>query len=186
MAKNNFPVVYYKTAMSQNVDSLNRVAVSKTTVYNGSLVTLGAMGTDAAKNMGYVFPATLTSVDDGNVNDVWMVRAPEVSKEVCGNLYDDPREFSIPAGTTFDIIRLMPGDIIHISGTAFGDNIKPSSTIKYCYADTNGEWTASSITADVTSFVARYQGTEAIVIGQDYLPAYILEVVKNPEPTISE
>lgn len=47
MAKNNFPVVYYKTAMSQNVDSLNRVAVSETTVYNGSLVTLGTMSTGA-------------------------------------------------------------------------------------------------------------------------------------------
>lgn len=117
MAKNNFPVVYYKTAMSQNVDSLNRVAVSETTVYNGSLVTLGTMGTGAAQGMGYVFPATLTSVTDGNVNDVWMVRGPEVSKEVCGNLYDDPREFSIPAGTPFDIIRLMPGDIIHVSET---------------------------------------------------------------------
>ena len=73
MAKNNFPVVYYKTAMSQNVDSLNRVAVSKTTVYNGSLVTLGTMGTDAAQGMGYVFPATLTSDTKGNVSDVWMV-----------------------------------------------------------------------------------------------------------------
>ena len=52
MAKNNFPVVYYKTAMSQNVDSLNRVAVSDTTVYNGSLVTLGTMGTGAAQGMG--------------------------------------------------------------------------------------------------------------------------------------
>ena len=37
----------------------------------------------------------------------------------------------------------------------------------------------------VTGFVAQYQGTEAIVIGQDYLPAHILEVVKNPEATIS-
>lgn len=183
MTKNNFPVVYYKTAMSQNVDSLNRVAVSKTTVYNGSLVTLGTMGTDVAQGMGYVFPATLTSVTDGNVNDVWMVRGPEVSKEVCGNLYDDPREFSIPAGTPFDIIRLMPGDIIHVSETTFGNNIKPSSINKYGYADANGEWQAASIA--VTGFVAQYQSTEAIVIGQDYLPAYILEVIKNPEATIS-
>lgn len=185
MAKNNFPVVYYKTAMSQNVDSLNRVAVSETTVYNGSLVTLGTMGTGAAQGMGYVFPATLTSVINGNVNDVWMVRGPEVSKEVCGNLYDDPREFSIPAGTPFDIIRLMPGDIIHVSETTFGGNTKPSSTNKYGYADDNGEWQAASTATAVTGFVAQYQGTEAIVIGQDYLPAHILEVVKNPEATIS-
>ena len=52
MAKNNFPVVYYKTAMSQNVDSLNRVAVSKTTVYNGSLVTLGTMS--AYRGISYI------------------------------------------------------------------------------------------------------------------------------------
>ena len=36
---------------------------------------------DSLQPVLHVFPATLTSVTDGNVNDVWMVRGPEVSKE---------------------------------------------------------------------------------------------------------
>lgn len=52
-------------------------------------------GTGAAQGMGYVFPAT-ASVTDVNVNDVWMVRGPEVSKEVCVSMFQEACDLLFP------------------------------------------------------------------------------------------
>lgn len=188
MATYNNPVAYGKAYAAQNIDALNRTAVCAegTTVYNGTLVTLDTMNTAAAEGMNYVFPATPVSATTGNTNDIWMVRAPEVPMDVAANLYDDPRAFSVEGGRTFDIIRLMPHDIIHLSEMNFGSNTKPDATTnKYVYSDQNGEWQAASTAAAITGMVGILQSIEPIVVGQDMVSGYIIEIVKNPEATLA-
>lgn len=182
------PIAYGKRYMAQNVDSLTRVAVcaSGTTVYNGTLVTLDGMNTGNSANMGYVFNATPVSQTNGNTNDVWMVRAPEVPKDVCGNLYDDPRAFEVAGGVPFDIIRLMPNDIIHVSDTAFGDNTKPdASTNVWVYSDQNGEFQAASTASGITGLVLKYVSSEPIVVGQEMVSGFVLQVIQNPTMTLA-
>ena len=182
MATFKNPIAYGKRYAAQNIDALNRVGVcaAGTTVYNGTLVTLGVMNTEAAKGMNYVFPATPVATSDGTAKDVWMVRAPEVPMDVCGNLYDDPRAFSVEGGRPFDMIRPMPGDIIHLSDAAFGANTKPDAvTNKFVYSDTDGEWQAAA-NGTGKGFVAKLQAIEAIPVGQEFVTGYVLEVVQNP------
>lgn len=181
------PIAYGKRYAAQNVDSLNRVAVcaTGTTVYNGTLVTLSGMNTGNSAGMGYVFNATPVTATNGNTNDVWMVRAPEVPMDVCGNLYDDPRAFSVEGGRPFDIIRLMPGDIIHVSDAAFGANTQPGSGNTWVYSDENGQFQAASTASGITGLVLSYVSTEAIPVGQDFVTGYVLEVVQNPTATLS-
>lgn len=181
----NNPIAYYMAARSQNVDSLNRTAVSTTTVYNGSLVTLAEMNTGAAAGMNYVFPATLTAATDGNVANVWMVRAPEVPMDVCGNLYDDPRAFSVEAGRPFDVIRPEVGDIVKLSAAAFGANTQPSTANKYVFCDENGEWQAAASAAGKTGLVGKFQMNEAFVVGQESVPGFIIEIIQNPTETLA-
>lgn len=181
----NNPIAYGKSYAAQNVDAFTHTAVSTTTVYNGSLVTLGQIGTGAAEGMGYVYPATLTAATTGNTNDVWMVRAPEVPMDVCGNLYDDPRAFEIPAGRPFDVIKLVPGDVIQLSNTAFGSNTVASATAGYAYSDENGQWQAANTAAAVTGMVAKFQLAEPIVVGQEYVPGVVVEIIQNPTATLA-
>lgn len=179
------PIAYGKRYAAQNVDALNRVAVcaTGTTVYNGTLVTLGQMNTGAALGMNYVFPATVTSAD--TAVDVWMVRGPEVPMDVCGNLYDDPRAFSVEAGRPFDIIRLMPGDIIHLSDAAFGANQKPDSSNTWVTPTANGQYIALASASGKTGLVLKLQATEPIPVGQEFVPGYVLEVVQNPNAALA-
>lgn len=185
MAMYNNPIAYYKRAQSQNVDALNRVAVcaTGTTAYNGTLVTLGQMNTGAALGMNYVFPATVTAAD--TAVDVWMVRAPEVPMSVLTNQFDDPRAFEVPAGTPFDIMRPMPGDIIHLSDTAFGANQKPDSSNMWVTPTANGQYIAIASAAGKTGLVLKLQSTEPIIVGQDMVTGYVLEVAQNPNQALS-
>lgn len=185
MATFNNPIAHGMAYAAQNIDALNRVGVASTTVYNSSLVTLGQMNTGDAAGMNYVFPATLTAQTSGNVNDVWMVRSPEVPMDVCGNLYDDPRAFEVPAGRTFDMIRPMPGDIIKLSAAAFGSNTQPATGTPYVYSDENGQWQAAASAASVTGFVGKLQMAEPYIVGQESVTAYIIEVIQNPTATLA-
>lgn len=185
MAMFNNPIAYGKRYAAQNVDALNRVAVcaTGTTVYNGTLVTLGQMNTGAAAGMNYVFPATVTAAD--TAVDVWMVRAPEVPMDVQTNQFDDPRAFQVPAGVTFDIIRLKPGDIIHVSDAAFGANQKPDSSNTWVTPTANGQYIALASASGKAGLVLKLQATESIPVGQDFVTGYVLEVIQNPTAALS-
>lgn len=180
----NNPIAYYKRAQSQNVDALNRVGVCAdgTTVYNGTLVTLSGMNTGASQGMNYVWTATPTT--DNTAVDVWMVRSPEVSKDVCGNLYTDPRAFQVNGGDTFDMIHLMPNDIVHFSGEAF-TQVPDGTTNVWVTAGANGKLTAVSSASGIAGIVFKYVSTEAIPVGSEFVAAYVLEVVQNPNVTLT-
>lgn len=185
MATFNNPIAYYKRAQSQNVDALNRVGVcaTGTTVYNGTLVTLSGMNTGASQGMNYVWTAVPTTANTA-VN-VWMVRSPEVPKDPCGNLYVDPRAFQVEGGTTFDMMRPMPGDIVHVSAQAFGSNQQPNSSNTYVTATANGQYIAQAAGTGVNGIVFKLVSTEAIPVGSEFVTGYVLEVIQNPNAALA-
>lgn len=185
MATFNNPIAYGKRYAAQNVDARNRVGVcaTGTTVYNGTLVTLSGMNTGASKGMNYVWTAVPTTANTA-VN-VWMVRSPEVPKDPCGNLYVDPRAFQVEGGTTFDMIHLEPGDIIHVSDAAFGSNTKPAVGTTYVQPAANGQYNAVASASGATGLVLQLVSTEVIPVGQEFVTGYVLEVVQNPTATLA-
>ena len=186
MVKFNNPIAYGKRYAAQNVDALNRVGVcaNSTTVYNGTLVTLSGMNTGASAGMNYVFTATPTTAD--TAVDVWMVRAPEVPMDVCGNLYDDPRAFSVEGGRPFDMIKLVPGDLIHLSVNAFSASNKPASGSKdWITPDANGQFKAIASASGKTGLVLKLVASEAIPVGQEMVEGFVLEVIQNPNAALA-
>lgn len=185
MATFNNPIAYGKRYAAQNVDALNRVGVcaANTTVYNGTLLTLSGMNTGASQGMNYVWTAVPTTAN--TAVDVWMARSPEVPKDPCGNLYVDPRAFQVEGGTTFDMIRPMPGDIIHVSEQAFGSNQKPGAGNTFVTATANGQYIAVASAASITGIVFKLVSTEAIPVGSEFVTAYVLEVVQNPNAALA-
>lgn len=184
MAKFNNPIAYGMRYAAQNIGALNRVGVcvADTTVYNGTLVTLSSMNKDASKDMGYVFTATPTTAD--TAVDVWMVRSPEVPMDVCGNLYDDPRAFSIEGGRPFDAIHLEPGDLVKLSKDAF-TTVPVATSKEWIVPAANGKWNALASAAGKTGFVCKLVAPESFVVGQEYVDGYILEVVQNPNKALA-
>lgn len=184
MATFNNPIAYGKRYQAQNIDALNRVGVcaSGTTVYNGTLVTLSGMNTGASAGMNYVFTAVPTTANTA-VN-VWMVRAPEVPMDPGTNIYVDPRAFSVPAGTTFDMIHLEPGDIVSITAPAF-TQVPDASTNPFVVAAANGQYTAQANATGVTGIAFKFVTTETIPVGQEFVTSYVLEVIQNPTGALS-
>lgn len=183
MATFNNPIAYGKRYAAQNVDAYNRVGVSSAVVYNGTLVTLSGMNTGASAGMNYVFNATPTTA--ATAANVWMVRAPEVPMDPGTNIYVDPRAFSVPAGSTFDMIHLEPGDIIHVSDAAFGSNTKPAVGTTYVQPAANGQYNAVASASGATGLVLQLVSTEVIPVGQEFVTGYVLEVVQNPTATLA-
>lgn len=184
MATFNNPIAYGMHYAAQNVDAFNRVGMcaTNTTVYNSTLVTLTTMNKDASANAGYVFTATPTTADTA-VN-VWMVRAPEVPMDVCGNLYDDPRAFSVAGGRPFDMIKLVPGDLIKVSKDAF-TTVPAVGSTEWVTPTANGKWIAIASAAGKTGLVCKLVAPESFIVGQEYVDGYILEVIQNPNQALA-
>lgn len=175
----NNPVVHPMKYCAQNVDAYVRSAICDSEVFNGTLVTLDGF---SDKGQGYVFKATPTA--DDTAVDVWMVREPEVPKDVCGNMYIDPRAFSIPAGKTFDVIKVMPSDIYKMSKDAFSE-VPVAESKTWITADANGKVKAVASASGKTGVVMKLVAPEAYNIGQEFVDAYIVEVVQNPTKALA-
>ena len=179
---NNYPIAIDKHIAAMDVDSYNLVGVAATgtTLYNGTLVTLGAMNQTggASAGMGYTFTVapTTANTDTG----VCMVLTPPVNADIPQAVYTDPREFSVPAGRPCDIVRLVPGDFIQVSDTAFATGAVASSTKTYVTAAANGQYSASASVVSAGSLQLRWIASEPILVGHDSVPAEILMVVANP------
>lgn len=173
------PVVHGMKYAAQNVDAYVRSAIADVEVTNGTLVTLDGF---SDKGKGYVFKATPTTAD--TAVDVWMVREPEISKDVCGNLYADPRAFSIPAGKTFDVVKLIPGDIYKMSKDEFS-TVPAVNTTTWATADANGKVKGVASASGKTGLVLKLVAPEQYSIGQEFVDAYIMEVVQNPNKALA-
>lgn len=176
----NNPVVHGMKYAAQNVDAYVRSAVCDVEVTNGTLVTLDEGFSD--KSQGYVFKATVVSAD--TAKDVWMVREPEVPKDVCANMYSDPRAFSIAAGKTFDVVKLIPGDIFKMSKDEF-TTVPAVGTTTYAYPTTNGKLVANASAAGKQGLVLKLIAPEQYNIGMEFVDAYIMEVIQNPTKALA-
>lgn len=185
MAMNlNNPIAYGKYIASENIDSLNRAAIAEVEVFNGNLVTLGEMNTGVTADAGYCFNAVPTTANTA-VN-VWMVREPEVPHTPCANIYIDPRAYSAKAGETFNVFRPMPTDVIHVSNTAFAEGSDPATVSgDYVTAGANGQLIAVTSATGVAGVVFKVIGEEAIPVGQEFVPGYLLECIQNPQEALA-
>lgn len=180
----NNPIAYGKYIASENVDSLNRAAIADVEVFNGNLVTLGEMNTGATEGAGYTFNATPTTANTA-VN-VWMVREPEIGHTPCANIYVDPRAYSAKAGETFSVFRPMPTDVIHVSSTAFAEGSDPATISgNYVTAGANGQLVAVASATGVAGVVFKVIGEEAIPVGGEFVPGYLIECVQNPQEALA-
>lgn len=180
------PICYAKRAMKMNVDACNLVGVAKSTVYNGTLVTLGKLNAGDVAGKGYVYEVTPTTANTDV--DVWMVISPEVNRELETNVIVDPRAFEIPAGRPFDIIRPMPTtDHIIVDANAFTAEYDPVTVIgaKYATADANGKMKAVVSASGVTGIVYEIKMEEVIPVGQEMVKGWILKCIQNPAPALA-
>lgn len=176
----NNPIAYTKRAMSTDVDACDAVGVNNTTtLYNGTLVTLGGLGTGMAKDMGYVYEVTPTTAN--TAVDVWMVVSPEINRQVETNMLIDPRSFEINPGRPADLVRPMPGvDVVHVTKANFGSNQIPDvTTNKYVEAAANGQLKGVDVKT-ATGILFQCIGLEKIPVGQEFVDGYILKCVQNP------
>ena len=147
-------VVIKTRVQAENIDALNRKAVyASADVDNGTALSLAFPATEGdevfvasplASGMTFKIgrkepiiiaegsmlaseqkDAWLIEVVDGG----WMAIAPEVNKDVIGEIYKglDPRRFTNAAGLPFDVVKLVEGDIIQVSKDFFENGYDPDT-----------------------------------------------------------
>lgn len=165
---------------SQNVDALNRNAVSESNLDNGMAVVLGALSNEADKSQ--VFVATLPT--GATAKGLWIVDEPAEphAYDELGEEYSvgakDPRKFYIPAGKVFAVRKPQVGDIFKISADMISGEannfINVANTGKYAFAEAQG-----------TGFAAKVIENSYISIGvvstdlSQRIDAYLIEVLAN-------
>jgi len=165
---------------SQNVDALNRNAVSESNLDNGMAVILGELSNETDKSQ--VFVATLPT--DATAKGLWIVDEPAKPNayDELGGEYSvgikDPRKFYIPAGKVFAVRKPQVGDIFKISANMISGDansyINVANTGKYAFAEAQG-----------TGFVAKIIENSYISIGvvsadlSQRVDAYLVEVLAN-------
>ena len=103
---------------AKNIDALNKTCVSSSTLYNGNIITLGALST--TRQQGDVFtagtPATATLLTAlfAIVSNPILVETTQGTLVYRG-LNDDPRNYQINIGELFNVIIPKKGDEFKIS-----------------------------------------------------------------------
>lgn len=180
---------------SQNIDALNRNAVSNVDVDNGMAVILGDLSIDADKSQ--VFKATLPTA--ATVKGIWIVDEPHepIAQDELGGEYSvgikDPRKFYVQAGKIFAVRKPQIGDIFKISADMVsvantiseGDESTPTptQTTQYITLSTNGKYVLAS--SKGTGFAGKIIENSYFSIGivspdlSQRVDAYLVEVVEN-------
>lgn len=165
-------VVIKKQYAAYNVDAYNRTAVCTADIDNGCVFKLKSYSTDAAE--GIVWKAEQAAATD---TGLWMATSPEIvttkvmdGAEIRG-LVSDPRAFTNIKGAMIDAIKLVPGDVIEMTG----DGITGIDTAAYLVPDTTG-FKLKAATAVGTGLSLRKIGTSTLHIGNASL-------VKTPVKT---
>lgn len=110
-------VVILKQYAAYNVDAYNRTAVCESDIDNGCVFKLASYS--ETEGEGTVWKAEQAAESD---KGLWMAVSPEVvtTKVMDGveirNLVSDPRAFVNIAGKMIDAVKLVPGDIIEMTG----------------------------------------------------------------------
>lgn len=186
---------------SQNIDALNRNAVSEVDVDNGMAVILGELSTDADKSQVFVATLPTAATDKG----IWIVDEPHepMAQDELGGEYSvgikDPRKFYIQAGKVFAVRKPLIGDIFKISADMVSvvntlneededeeeNKTTPTTTetTQYITLSTNGKYVLAS--SKGTGFAGKIIENSYFSIGivspdlSQRVDAYLVEVVEN-------
>lgn len=172
-------VVIKSLVMAQNVDSLNRVAISADStpidVQNGSVGYLDGKSTTAGEGEVWNFKAPVTA----SLSNLWMAASPEdvLTDGKYKGLDPDPRNFINVKGKTFDVFQPKVGDII----TLTADAVEGSANTYVVATNTKPklQWAAAAVSGLSLKLIA----TKTISIGIGSLgstqrvTAYEFEVV---------
>lgn len=165
---------------AQNVDAFVRSAVSASDVDNGNIVILNGLSATAGE--GEVFTAIVPSTVNG-LTGVWMVAEPEVvvTNAQYKGLDPDPRNFYIPAGDIFTIIKPQIGDIVMMTADGLAGT-QSTNTFVNATDSTGGLKPVWGATQTASVFSMELLATEYISIGSGAIDsqrvtAYKFEVV---------
>ena len=179
---------------SQNIDALNRNAVSEKDVDNGMAVVLGDLSESDDKSQVFkaTFPTAATQLG------IWIVDEPHepIARDELGGEYSvgirDPRKFFVSAGQVFAVRKPQIGDIFKISADMVGEATGNSeegegeatqATANYINLTTTGKYVLA--TTKGTGFAGKIIENSYFSIGmvsQDLsqrVDAYLVEVVAN-------
>ncbi len=173
-------VVIKKRVAAYNVDAYNRTAVCDVDVENGCVFKLSAYSTNAGESKVWQAEQA-TETDKG----LWMATSPEVVtiKDAMGveyrGLTKDPRAFVNVAGRMIDVTKLIPGDIIEMTGA----NIENIESLDYLVPDASG-YKLKASASEGTGMCLHKIGTSILHIGDAALvkshpTTYKFEVVNN-------
>lgn len=175
-------VVIKKRYAAYNVDAYNRTVVCEQDVNNGCVFKLKEYSENEGE--GIVWKGEQAAETD---KGLWMATSPEVvSSElmegvVVRGIITDPRAFTNIKGSMIDAIKLMPGDIIEMTGEGITGIEQETNT--YLVPDTTG-FKLKVATAAGTGLALRKIGTSRLHIGnaslvKNSVTTYKFEVEQN-------
>lgn len=144
-----------------DVDSLNLCGIAATDIDNGTFLTLGAMSPNS--DGAYEFTVNV------GANPDLIAGTPPQGYNVDAQVYDDPRYFTNKAGKPISVKRLIKGDCIEVSASAF--TAEPASSATYATVQASG-----LITANTTESGAHFKvlGARTMDIGGEAIKTWVL------------
>lgn len=173
MAKKGYMIESRMSA--KDVEALNRSAVSESDIDGGTLVSLSTFADG-------VFTATKATSGQG----LYIAYNPsehftKVDDNIYAGLSQDPRDYTNLAGRTFDVAKLLVGDLV----TLTAGNIKSGETVtkgKFLEQGADGYVVKNSATASTTSLkvidIVTIPFPQA-GIGMEFATGYLCEVAQN-------
>ena len=169
-------VVIKKQYAAYNVDAYNRTAVCESDIDNGCVFKLVNYSENPSE--GIVWKAEQAAATD---KGLWMATSPEIVNTtamdgvVFRGLTNDPRAFVNVAGSMIDCIRLMPGDIIEMTGEGI-DGIEEGTNTYLVPAAS--DFKLAVATAAGTGLSLRKLGTSRLHIGSAQIAKPIVTTYK--------
>lgn len=101
---------------AQNIDSLNRSAVSASAYENGFVGYFSGKSSTAGEEEVWTMVAPATA----HLYDLWMCYEPElvITDSKYKNINPDPRDFIVAIGDVFSVFKPQVGDLISMSSDA--------------------------------------------------------------------
>lgn len=169
-------VVILSSVAAKNNDSYVKSGKHATVaVQNGNVVIPGAKSNVAGEGDVYVTttPATAT-LDSAIFHMVYEAPVPVVAGKYKG-ITDDPREFEVPAGATFNMYKPQVGDEIVITEAGLGGTKGLNTFVVPANNDVKLTWAAN---ASGVALAYALEGTTFVPIGNARVTAYKFRCVK--------